>query len=206
MQRALDAAAKGRTTIAVAHRISSIQNADVIVSLAHSQSRRQLTWHLQFVLKDGKVAEQGRHNELLARRGLYFEVGPPRRPGQACVNLQFPTARCSASVRESIASHGWRRIIVPNRTSHGLVVFSRLHRSSSSRVPPADCPQLSPTLPPGGSRPCAQPHRVNLASKTQSALSGFPTLLSILPLCLGSRCVHGSVYGRTPGSRHGGSP
>lgn len=52
VQTALDQAAKGRTTIAVAHRLSTIQGADVI-----------------YVLKDGKVAEQGKHFELLAKNG-----------------------------------------------------------------------------------------------------------------------------------------
>lgn len=52
VQTALDQAAKNRTTIAIAHRLSSIQNADVI-----------------FVLADGKVAERGNHEELLRKRG-----------------------------------------------------------------------------------------------------------------------------------------
>lgn len=57
VQAALDAAAKGRTTIAVAHRLSSIQNADVI-----------------YVFEDGKVKESGTHQELLDQRGLYFQL------------------------------------------------------------------------------------------------------------------------------------
>lgn len=57
VQEALDAAAKGRTTIAIAHRLSTIQNADMI-----------------YVLDGGVVAEQGRHGELLARRGRYYEL------------------------------------------------------------------------------------------------------------------------------------
>ena len=45
---------KGRTTIIIAHRISTIQNADVIM-----------------VLDDGKAAEIGNHNELMAKNGIY---------------------------------------------------------------------------------------------------------------------------------------
>ncbi|KAJ3406830.1 GTPase-activating protein [Chytridiales sp. JEL 0842] len=57
VQGALDKAAKGRTTIAIAHRLSSIQHADVI-----------------YVLKDGQVAEKGTHQELYDMKGLYHEL------------------------------------------------------------------------------------------------------------------------------------
>ncbi len=48
---------KGRTCVIVAHRISTIQDADLI-----------------FVLEHGKIAEQGPHLDLLERRGLYFDL------------------------------------------------------------------------------------------------------------------------------------
>ncbi|GLA13616.1 GTPase-activating protein [Aspergillus niger] len=57
VQAALDAAAKGRTTIAVAHRLSTIQRADMI-----------------YFLEQGEVIECGTHKELLRRRGRYYEM------------------------------------------------------------------------------------------------------------------------------------
>lgn len=57
VQTALDSAAKGRTTIAVAHRLSTIQNADLI-----------------YVFEAGKIVEAGNHTELMRRRGRYFEL------------------------------------------------------------------------------------------------------------------------------------
>ncbi|OOF98313.1 hypothetical protein ASPCADRAFT_142439 [Aspergillus carbonarius ITEM 5010] len=57
VQAALDAAAKGRTTIAVAHRLSTIQRADMI-----------------YFLEQGEVIECGTHKELLRKRGRYYEM------------------------------------------------------------------------------------------------------------------------------------
>lgn len=54
IQQAIEELQKGRTVIAIAHRLSTIQNADCIV-----------------VLKDGQIAEQGTHTELMSRNGLY---------------------------------------------------------------------------------------------------------------------------------------
>ena len=57
VQAALDAAAQGRTTIVIAHRLSTIKGVDKIV-----------------VLSKGRIAEEGTHEELLSRKGAYFEL------------------------------------------------------------------------------------------------------------------------------------
>jgi len=57
VQKALEEASQGRTTITIAHRLSTIKNADIIV-----------------VMKDGKIVEQGNHEELMAKKGEYYEM------------------------------------------------------------------------------------------------------------------------------------
>lgn len=57
IQKAFATMMEGRTSFIVAHRLSTIQNADVIL-----------------VMKDGNIIEQGNHEELLARKGFYAEL------------------------------------------------------------------------------------------------------------------------------------
>jgi ATP-binding cassette subfamily B protein len=57
IQRALDSLLHGRTSFVIAHRLSTIRNADQVL-----------------VLVDGEIVERGRHDELLARRGAYYEL------------------------------------------------------------------------------------------------------------------------------------
>ena len=62
IQQALDELCKGRTTIVVAHRLSTIKNADEIA-----------------VIADGRITEQGNHEALMAKGGMYADL----------YNLQF---------------------------------------------------------------------------------------------------------------------
>jgi len=54
VEEALDRVRRGRTTIAVAHRLSTVMNADCI-----------------FVIEGGRVVEWGTHGELMGRKGFY---------------------------------------------------------------------------------------------------------------------------------------
>lgn len=57
VQEALDKLEKGRTTVVIAHRLSTVQNADQII-----------------VLDEGAIAEQGTHAELMEKKGLYEKM------------------------------------------------------------------------------------------------------------------------------------
>uniref|UniRef100_A0A8B9KNW3 ATP-binding cassette, sub-family B (MDR/TAP), member 5 n=1 Tax=Astyanax mexicanus TaxID=7994 RepID=A0A8B9KNW3_ASTMX len=57
VQKALDDARQGRTCIVIAHRLTTVQNADIIA-----------------VIQNGQVVEQGMHSELMAKQGAYYAL------------------------------------------------------------------------------------------------------------------------------------
>ena len=98
---ALDQAMRGRTTLVIAHRLSTIENADRIV-----------------VLADGRVAETGRHADLIAAGGAYAQLyrsqfangdeadGPTGTPAPAPV-ARAPAVPPRTALEQSWYAHRW---------------------------------------------------------------------------------------------------
>jgi ATP-binding cassette, subfamily B, multidrug efflux pump len=57
VQAGMDHLMKGRTVFVIAHRLSTIQNSDLIL-----------------VLEQGKIAEQGNHEQLMLAQGIYYHL------------------------------------------------------------------------------------------------------------------------------------
>lgn len=57
VQKGMDALMNGRTTFVIAHRLSTVQNSDCIM-----------------VLENGRIIERGNHDELIAKKGRYYQL------------------------------------------------------------------------------------------------------------------------------------
>ncbi|KAG0635147.1 P-loop containing nucleoside triphosphate hydrolase protein [Tuber brumale] len=107
VQKAFDRARVGRTVVAVAHRLSTVQAADVI-----------------FVFDEGRVVESGRHGELVKARGVYYQMvcSFSRWIGYGGAN----SGGCSAKLKLWITSVLRRPILLLSSFSHSdRITFSK---------------------------------------------------------------------------------
>ena len=70
IQAAIDTIIRGRTSIVIAHRLSTVRNADVIL-----------------VVRDGKIIERGKHRELMEARGHYYRLYTRQYEDEATASL-----------------------------------------------------------------------------------------------------------------------
>lgn len=87
VQKALDRASKGRTTIIVSHRLSAIRGADRVL-----------------YIEKGNIVEEGTHKELLERKGRYYEMvkmqDPKKKPTKTKPNAPKRQISRKVSVKE----------------------------------------------------------------------------------------------------------
>ncbi|XP_065886381.1 ATP-dependent translocase ABCB1-like isoform X2 [Dysidea avara] len=89
VQAALDKAREGRTTIVIAHRLSTVQGADIIAAITN-----------------GKVVEVGTHSELLDKKGVYFDlVTAQSYGGQEKEDDEMTSSKVKSYEEEELSDH-----------------------------------------------------------------------------------------------------
>lgn len=107
VQAALDVAAQGRTTIVIAHRLSTIKTADNIV-----------------VMSQGRIVEQGSHDELLEKKSAYYNLVEAQR---ISAENEEKNAEENAAIDES------EEELVVSRTTEKQISEEKLERSTTGK-------------------------------------------------------------------------
>ncbi|XP_069915959.1 phosphatidylcholine translocator ABCB4 isoform X1 [Oryctolagus cuniculus] len=126
VQAALDKAREGRTTIVIAHRLSTVRNADVIAGL-----------------EDGVVVEQGSHSELMKKEGVYFKLVTMQTSGSQIQSEEYEVELNGEEAATAMAPNGWKSRIVRNST-HKSIRNSRMHQNGHD----TEDSELDATVPP----------------------------------------------------------
>ncbi|CAL8268700.1 unnamed protein product [Lota lota] len=117
VQKALDTARLGRTTISIAHRLSTVRSADVIVGFEH-----------------GRAVEHGTHSQLLERQGVYFTLVTLQNQGPDAAQQKQPPGRLGGS-QDSV--EGCLTPSTKDLASNPNVLSHNLWASLRERVEPA---------------------------------------------------------------------
>uniref|UniRef100_A0A8C5K6Q7 Phosphatidylcholine translocator ABCB4 n=1 Tax=Jaculus jaculus TaxID=51337 RepID=A0A8C5K6Q7_JACJA len=120
VQAALDKAREGRTTIVIAHRLSTVRNADVIAGF-----------------EDGVIVEQGSHSELMKKEGVYFKLVNMQTSGNKIMSKEFEVELNEEKATSCMAPNGWKSHIFRNSTKKSLTnLRNHRNRLDDANVPP----------------------------------------------------------------------
>jgi ATP-binding cassette subfamily B protein len=89
IQRSMKTALAGKTAVLVAHRLSTVKDADII-----------------YVLHDGKIAEQGSHRELIAQGGKYASLWRAQTEGLPAAGRPRPASKAQRERRTKLNGNG----------------------------------------------------------------------------------------------------
>lgn len=128
VQDALDKAAAGRTTITIAHRLSTVRDADQI-----------------FVMGGGEVLEQGTHHSLLATGGTYSQLvqaqmlrGQDQRPDAADDTVPTTSADVQSAMEDEKAALALERSSTTGSGGKSLASEAIEKKKQDARVPMDD--------------------------------------------------------------------
>uniref|UniRef100_A0A8C6JET0 Bile salt export pump n=1 Tax=Melopsittacus undulatus TaxID=13146 RepID=A0A8C6JET0_MELUD len=120
VQEALHKARLGRTAISIAHRLSAIKAADVIVGFEH-----------------GRAVERGTHEELLKRKGVYFMLVTLQSGGDTAVNREATESEYFESVvEEDVKPVSLTRILKYNASEWPYMVLGSIAAAVNGAVSP----------------------------------------------------------------------
>ena len=129
IQRAIDRLVQGRTTIAIAHRLSTLERADRIVVLSH-----------------GRIVEMGRPAELLAQGGAFAElVRAQQQPGATSVDSLSSNDECEEP-KDASRYVAFEELTLARDANRGLWVQNRTTAERIRVVPVRAFPLTAPNL------------------------------------------------------------
>uniref|UniRef100_A0A669QP59 Bile salt export pump n=1 Tax=Phasianus colchicus TaxID=9054 RepID=A0A669QP59_PHACC len=111
VQEALQKAHLGRTAISIAHRLSAVKAADVIIGFEH-----------------GRAVERGTHEELLKRKGVYFMLVTLQSKGETALSRAATECKCLAFYEKPLESAEEEEDVKP-------VPFARILKYNASEWP-----------------------------------------------------------------------
>ncbi|CAL4887372.1 unnamed protein product [Urochloa decumbens] len=129
VQEALDVASKGRTTIVVAHRLSTIRNADSIA-----------------VVQSGAVHELGSHSELIAKNGMYSSLVHLQQTRDSSEGNGFGENCCASPSTGQCSSNTSKMLSSASRSSWTLSTGDARDGEESSEKPKIPVPSLGRML------------------------------------------------------------